>query len=594
LFIATALRLEIATTALVVSRLADAVVTAVVAQLVIGGAVLYWRIWRVGSFEEVVTVSEVIVGTGMFVLALSLFTGFPDVPHSAIVAATAFSLVLSVGARATWRHLRQLRIPSSETASGAIIFGAGEAGRRIIDALATTPGCYYRAVALIDDDPSKRSLQVRHLRVAGGRSELTRLAFATKATGLIIAVPSASSALIRDLTDRAQAIGLEVMALPPMSQLFAGEVGLADIRPVTTADLLGRHAVDTELEVIAGYLTGRRVLVTGAGGSIGSELCRQIDQFAPESIVMLDRDESALHQVQLAFEGRAMLDSRRLVVCDIRDIAALDAVFDEHRPEVVFHAAALKHLPLLEMWPVEAFKTNVLGTLNVLEVSAQNGVDRFVDISTDKAANPCSVLGYSKRLAERLTAAVGARSSGEYLSVRFGNVLGSRGSVLPAFRAQIEAGGPVTVTHPDVTRYFMMVEEAVQLVVQAGAVGRTGEVLVLDMGSPVRITDVAERLVAESPRPIRIVFTGLRPGEKLNEDLFGSEEVVVRSAHPLISAAVVPPVDPGVVRRLEGALTARIAAGRAAEVKEILARACGSLLDGVAGVTVVSASRGQR
>jgi FlaA1/EpsC-like NDP-sugar epimerase len=289
-----------------------------------------------------------------------------------------------------------------------------------------------------------------------------------------------------------------------------------------------------------------------------------------------------------------MLDSRHLVVCDIRDATALAAVFDEHLPEVVFHAAALKHLPLLEMWPVEAFKTNVLGTLNVLEVSAKIGVDRFVDISTDKAANPCSVLGYSKRLAERLTAAVGERSSGEYLSVRFGNVLGSRGSVLPAFRAQIEAGGPVTVTHPDVTRYFMMVEEAVQLVVQAGAVGRTGEVLVLDMGSPVKITEMARRLVAESPRPIRIVFTGLRPGEKLAEDLFGSEEVVVRSAHPMISAAIVPPVDPEVVRRLERAFASRIGAELAADAKKILGRACASRQDGLSGATVVSASRGSR
>jgi FlaA1/EpsC-like NDP-sugar epimerase len=593
LFTATALRLDLGShSTLVFSRLADAVGTAVAAQLVIGAALLYWRLWRVGSFEEVVTVSEVVLVTGMLVLVLALITGYPDIPHSAIAAATAYTLVLSVGTRATWRHLRQLRIPASETASGAIVFGAGEGGKQIIDALATTPGCAYRAVALIDDDPAKRSLQLRHLRVAGGRSQLTRLAHATNATGLIIAIPSASSELIRDLTGPAEALGLEVMALPPVSRLFAGEVGLADIRPVTTADLLGRHAIDTELDAIAGYLTGRRVLVTGAGGSIGSELCRQIDQFAPASLVMLDRDESALHHVQLVAEGRAMLDSRRLVICDIRDAPALEAVFDEHRPEVVFHAAALKHLPLLEMWPVEAFKTNVLGTLNVLEVSAAIGVDRFVDISTDKAANPCSVLGYSKRLAERLTAAIGERGSGEYLSVRFGNVLGSRGSVLPAFRTQIEAGGPVTVTHPDATRYFMMVEEAVQLVVQAGAVGRTGEVLVLDMGSPVRITDVAERLVAESPRPIRIVFTGLRQGEKLTEDLFGPEEIVVRSAHPRISAAVVPPVDPDVVRRLERALAARTTAERAAEVKEILGRACASQADGLSGATVVSASRG--
>jgi FlaA1/EpsC-like NDP-sugar epimerase len=244
--------------------------------------------------------------------------------------------------------------------------------------------------------------------------------------------------------------------------------------------------------------------------------------------------------VQLSIEGRAMLDSRLLVVCDIRDKAALAAVFDEHRPEVVFHAAALKHLPLLEMWPAEAVRTNVFGTQNLLDAAQRAGVTKFINISTDKAANPTSVLGYSKRVAERLTAAAGTDGEGTYLSVRFGNVLGSRGSVLTTFRQQVEAGGPVTVTDPEVTRYFMTVEEAVQLVIQAGAIGDNGEALVLDMGEPVRIADVARQLVAQAPRPVEIVYTGLRPGEKLHEDLFGTGEVDVRPRHPLISQVPVP------------------------------------------------------
>ena len=305
---------------------------------------------------------------------------------------------------------------------------------------------------------------------------------------------------------------------------------------------MGRHEIDTDIDAIAGYLTGKRVLVTGAGGSIGSELCRQISRFAPAELVMLDRDESALHGVQLAIEGRAMLDSRNLVVADIRDEARLRQVFDEHEPEVVFHAAALKHLPLLEMHPREAFKTNVLGTETMLDVSTDARVSRFVNISTDKAADPVSVLGYTKRIAERLTSAATWRTSGTYLSVRFGNVLGSRGSVLTAFRAQVEAGGPITVTHPDVTRYFMTVEEAVQLVIQAGAVGRDGEALVLDMGEPVRIDDVARRLAAQAPRPIEIVYTGLRPGEKLHEVLFGADERGESPGHPRIAHVCVPPL----------------------------------------------------
>jgi FlaA1/EpsC-like NDP-sugar epimerase len=357
--------------------------------------------------------------------------------------------------------------------------------------------------------------------------------------------------------------------------LFAEEVGVADIRPVTDADLLGRHAVDTEIGLVARYLTGRRVLVTGAGGSIGSELCRQIHKFAPAELIVLDRDESGIHQTQLSMEGRAMLDRRSLVVCDIRDPVALNAVFSEHRPEVVFHAAALKHLPLLEMWPAEAIKTNVFGTFNVLRASVNYGVDKFVNISTDKAANPTSVLGYTKRLAERITASVGIERTNtendvitSYLSVRFGNVLGSRGSVLTAFRAQIEAGGPVTVTHPDVTRYFMTVEEAVQLTVQAGALGSSGEVLVLDMGNPVRISDVANRLVSESSRPVRIVYTGLRSGEKLHEDLFGAEETDARRPHPLISAIGVPPIGLDLVEQISPL-------GSPRELSDLLRECCG-------------------
>jgi FlaA1/EpsC-like NDP-sugar epimerase len=249
--------------------------------------------------------------------------------------------------------------------------------------------------------------------------------------------------------------------------------------------------------------------------------------------------------VQLSIEGRALLDSRNLVVCDIRDRDRVDQIFAEHRPEVVFHAAALKHLPLLEMHPAEGLKTNVWGTQVLVDASLEHGVDRFVNISTDKAADPCSVLGYTKRLAERLTAAAANHGTGVFLSVRFGNVLGSRGSVLTAFAKQIEAGGPVTVTDPDVTRYFMTVEEAVQLVIQAGAVGRDGEALVLDMGEPVKIDDVAKRLIAEADRPIEIVYTGLRDGEKLHEVLFGADEDGSSPSHHRISHVAVPPLSVG-------------------------------------------------
>jgi FlaA1/EpsC-like NDP-sugar epimerase len=341
--------------------------------------------------------------------------------------------------------------------------------------------------------------------------------------------------------------------MPPVRELFGGDVGVADIRAVTVADLLGRHEIAIDLPSIAGYLTGRRVLVTGAGGSIGSELCRQVHNLAPAELIMVDRDESALHAVQLSIEGRALLDTPNLVLLDIRDQPRLARLFAERRPEVVFHAAALKHQPLLERHPGEAVKTNIWGTLSVLDVAAATGVDRFVNISTDKAADPCSVLGYSKRIAERLTAHVASETEGTYLSVRFGNVLGSRGSMLGTFQAQIASGGPITVTHPEVTRYFMTVEEAVQLVIQAGAIGRDGEALVLDMGQPVAIADVARRLAELAERPVEIIYTGLRPGEKLHEILLGTDEEDVRPVHHLVSHVEVPALSPDDVRRLEPA-----------------------------------------
>lgn len=306
------------------------------------------------------------------------------------------------------------------------------------------------------------------------------------------------------------------------------------------ADLLGRSPVRIDMAEVLHTLVGKRVLVTGAGGSIGSELCRHIHRLGPEELMMLDRDESALHTVQLALHRRALLDSPEIILADIRDQEQLMRIFADRRPQVVFHAAALKHLPILQRYPGEAWKSNVIGTQNVLRAAESTGVERFVNVSTDKAANPTSALGYSKRIAERLTAEVAQRVDGTYVSVRFGNVLGSRGSVLGAFLDQISSGGPVTVTHPDVTRFFMTVSEAVQLVIYAAAIGRPGEALVLDMGEPVRIDDLARRLIRRSGRPIEIVYTGLRAGEKLHEALFDGSERDFRPLQPSIAHVTMP------------------------------------------------------
>jgi FlaA1/EpsC-like NDP-sugar epimerase len=338
---------------------------------------------------------------------------------------------------------------------------------------------------------------------------------------------------------------LKVKVLPPIQEwMRRTDPGTADLRDLNLEDLLGRRAVELDQDAISDHLSGKVVLVTGAGGSIGSELCRQIARFNPARLVMLDRDESGLHAVQLSMTGRGLLEGEDLLLADIRDEARLRNAFAEIRPDVVFHAAALKHLSLLERYPQEAWQTNVLGTRNVLQAAAAAGVGTFVNISTDKAASPTSVLGCSKRTAERLTAHYAETQPGRYVSVRFGNVLGSRGSVIPAFTEQIRRGGPVTVTHPDVERYFMLIPEASQLVLQAGAIGRDGQVMVLDMGTPVRIVDVARELISLSGRDVDIQYTGLRPGEKLTEVLFTGGEDQRQSGHPLMTAVDVPALDP--------------------------------------------------
>ncbi|NNE96699.1 MAG: polysaccharide biosynthesis protein, partial [Acidimicrobiales bacterium] len=375
------------------------------------------------------------------------------------------------------------------------------------------------------------------IKVLGGRRDIPEIARQVSAEVLLMAVPSANSQLVGEIDDIAVATGLELRVLPTTSELI-NNLRVSDIRELTEQDLLGRAEVEVDIRQITGVITGKRVLVTGAGGSIGSELCRQLYNLAPERLIMLDRDETALHSVQLSIEGKALLDSPDLVVADIRDRERIFEIFEKERPDVVFHTAALKHLTLLENNAEEGVKTNVVGTRNVLDAAETVEVERFVNVSTDKAADPTSVLGRTKLMAERLTAAAAARVDGAFVSVRFGNVLGSRGSVLPTFRHQINSGGPITVTDPEVTRYFMTIPEAVRLVLQASAIGRPGEIMILDMGEPVKIVDMAKRLIRHSGKRIEITYTGLRPGEKLHENLVAQDEIGIQREHPRITHTI--------------------------------------------------------
>ena len=520
--------------------------TAAALQVLLGTAAgLYRGRWRISSFEEAVALSSVVLTVSVILALVVGFASVVEVTLAVGLFAPFSALSGMLFSRGVRRLVRQRsRRAKDDLRKPVIVFGAGDAGAQIIKAMLGNDRSTYQPVALLDDDPAKQNLRIRCVPVVVTRKHIAAVAKRTKSELLVIAAANIDAQTVQVLETSATRAGLEVRVLPPTQELIDGVVGLADLREVTEGDLLGRRIIDTDINAIASYLSGARVLVTGAGGSIGSELCRQIARFDPAELVMVDRDESALHAVQLSIEGRALLDSRNIVVADIRDGERIREVFGEHSPQVVFHAAALKHLPLLEMYPEEGWKTNVLGTNNVLGAAAQVGVSHFVNVSTDKAAAPTSVLGYTKRLAEQLTSWYANRSRGDWVSVRFGNVLGSRGSMLEAFRAQAARGGPITVTDPDVTRYFMTPQEACQLVIQAGAIGHRGEALVLDMGEPVRILDVAQRLADAAPTPVDIVFTGLRQGEKLHEDLISTGELDVRRAHPLISHVMVPPLRP--------------------------------------------------
>lgn len=500
-----------------------------------------------GSFEETVdlvrtgVLAVVVLGVGVWLLRPVA------IPRSLPLTAPTVGVILMCAVRFVVRSYRWGRTATRVDDVPVIVYGAGHRGAGLIRGLRrdTAQSSHLVPVAAIDDDPRKRRLKIDGVRVRGGGDRLAEVALASGAKKVIVAIPQATAAQMQRINAIADDADLDVLVLPRIVDVLTGGYRLSDLRELRLEDLLGREQVTLDAAAISAAISGKRVLVTGAGGSIGSELCRQISKFGPAKLIMLDRDESGLHGTQMSLTGRALLDDGTLALADIRDLDGLNAVFERELPEVVFHAAALKHLTLLEQFPLEAWKTNVVGTLNVLEAARRVGVETFVNISTDKAANPSCVLGYSKRCAERLTAAYAAYDRGTYVSVRFGNVLGSRGSVITAFTAQIERGGPVTVTHPEVERYFMLIPEACQLVLQACAIGQDGEVMVLEMGSPMKIVDMAKTLIKLSGKPkVDIVYTGLRPGEKLSEELFSPTEDSAASAHRLVRHVSVPALAP--------------------------------------------------
>lgn len=409
-----------------------------------------------------------------------------------------------------------------------MIIGAGEAGRAMIHEMSVSDKIDNEVVALIDDDPEKQGKYLENVKVYGGQESIVPVAEKLNVQEIILAMPSASRKAQMEILEHCKKTNCKLKILPGMYQLISGEVNVSKIRDVDLEDLLGREEVEVDSGQIAEYIQEKTVLVTGGGGTIGSELSRQIASFKPKKLIIFDIYENNAYSLQMDLERQYPDLDLKVLIGSVRNLERLRSIFAEERPDIVYHAAAHKHVPLMEVSPNEAVKNNVFGTLNVVQAADEFGVSRFVLISTDKAVNPTSVMGASKRICEMIIQSYNERSKTDYVAVRFGNVLGSSGSVVPLFRSQIAAGGPITVTHPDIVRYFMTIPEAVSLVLQAGAYARGGEIFILDMGKPVKILDLARNLLRLSGlkegEDIDIVFTGLRPGEKLYEEVLMNEE----------------------------------------------------------------------
>jgi FlaA1/EpsC-like NDP-sugar epimerase len=525
-----------------------------VAVLTAFGVYNHW--WRYVSIGDMWAAARAVaVGSLLVLIAVFLIEPIEGVrlPRSVILIDALLLLAFITGARLLARTFIERPGRRGLVARGkeALIVGAGDAGQLIIKEMLKNRALGYTPIGLVDDDARKSNLRLHGVRVLGKTADLPHLLSDNKPDEVIIAIPSAAGAKRQEIVTICRDAGVAVKTLPAVHELITGDLYLArQLREVQVEDVLGREAVELDVAAIASYLTGETVLITGAGGSIGAELCRQVAAVGAESIVLVDHGENALVEIARELEHDRHFGAAVPVLADVKQRAKMQQIFARYQPGVVFHAAAYKHVPLMEANALEAVRNNVLATSVVAEVASEARVKRFVLVSTDKAVNPKNVLGQTKAVCEWVVQAAAARERNgtHFISVRFGNVLGSSGSVIPLFRRQIARGGPVTVTHPDMTRFFMTIPEAVQLIVQAGAIGESGDVYVLDMGTPVKIVDLAHNMIRlsgkEPDRDVQIEFIGVRPGEKLHEELWGEGEQAVPTPHPKILRSAGRSVDP--------------------------------------------------
>lgn len=503
----------------------------------------YQSIWTIAGFSEfLMGITSIVFAT--IINLIMCFIIFEFVDFMIIVLVGIISLILLNGIRIAWRLTRRVynrKIYSLSDVKRVLIIGAGSAGVLVLNEYKNNPKFNKKVVAFVDDDINKLGTRIGNVPVKGNRNDILRLIDKYDVNEVIIAIASMSQTNLGELLNILKSTSIKVRIMPGLNEILDGKLNIHKIREVEIEDLLARDPINLNHDGIKEYIENQVVMVTGGGGSIGSELCRQVIRFKPKEIIIVDIYENNAYDLQNELLSENENINLKVLIASVRDKERLDYIFDKYRPNIVFHAAAHKHVPLMEDSPSEAIKNNVLGTLNCAELADTYNVKKFVLISTDKAVNPTNVMGATKRLCEMILQAIDKTSSTEFVAVRFGNVLGSNGSVVPLFKKQISKGGPVTLTHKDITRYFMTIPEAAQLVLQAGGFAKGGEIFVLDMGKPVRIYDLAKNLISlsgfEPDKDIEIQITGLRPGEKLYEELLMQEEGLKNTSHSKIFIA---------------------------------------------------------